>query len=53
MKKIVILGTLNAKGQQLMYLKERIEARGQKAVMMDISNGGHPRLLREILPLLN
>ncbi|MCX5803655.1 MAG: Tm-1-like ATP-binding domain-containing protein [Proteobacteria bacterium] len=42
MKKIVILGILDTKGQQLMYLKERIEARGQKSVMMDISMGDIP-----------
>jgi uncharacterized protein (UPF0261 family) len=42
MKKIVILRTLDTKGQQLMYLKERIEARGQKAVMYGHKYGGHP-----------
>ena len=50
MKKIVILGTLDTKGQQIAYLKEKIEARGQKAVIMDLSMGGEPPFKADITP---
>lgn len=39
MKKIVVLGTLDTKGRQLMHLKERIEAQGHKAIVIDLSMG--------------
>ncbi len=31
-KNILIIGTVNTKGEQLRFLKERIEARGQSAL---------------------
>jgi uncharacterized protein (UPF0261 family) len=39
LKKIIILGTLDTKGKQIMYLKEIIEARGQKTIVIDLSMG--------------
>lgn len=40
-KKIVIIGSVNTKGEQLRFLKEKIESRGHKAILMDVSMGGH------------
>jgi uncharacterized protein (UPF0261 family) len=50
MKKIVVLGTLDTKGEQLRYLKEKVEARGHKAIIMDLSMGGIPPFEAEITP---
>ncbi len=47
-KKIVIIGTLDTKGDQLRFLKERIESRGHEAILMDISMGGDPSYQADI-----
>ena len=39
-KRIVIIGSLDTKGAQLTFLKEKIESRGHKAILMDVSMGG-------------
>ncbi|GAB6193034.1 Tm-1-like ATP-binding domain-containing protein [Desulfocastanea catecholica] len=39
-KKIVIIGTMDTKGEQLMMLKEKIAAIGHHPVLMDLSMGG-------------
>jgi len=49
-KKIVIIGTVDTKGDQLRFLKERIESRGHEAILMDISMGGHPSYQADITP---
>jgi uncharacterized protein (UPF0261 family) len=49
-KKIVIIGTVNTKADQLGFLKERIESRGHKAILMDISMGGPPAFQADITP---
>lgn len=49
-KKIVIIGTVDTKGEQLRFLKERIESSGHEAILMDISMGGHPSYQAEITP---
>lgn len=49
-KKIVILGTLDTKSEQLLYVKEKIESKGHEALMMDISMGGRPSYQAEIPP---
>jgi len=49
-KTIVIIGTVNTKGDQLQFLKERIESRGHKAILMDISMGGRPDVQADITP---
>lgn len=49
-KKIVIIGTLDTKSEQLLFLKERIESRGHEGILMDISMGGHPSYKAEIPP---
>jgi uncharacterized protein (UPF0261 family) len=49
-KKIVIIGTLDTKSEQLLFLKERIESRGHDGILMDISMGGHPAHKAEIPP---
>lgn len=41
-KRIVILGTLDTKGEQLLYLKERVEARGHRPILIDLSTGSEP-----------
>ncbi len=49
-KNIVIIGTVNTKGDQLSFLKERIESRGHRAILMDISMGGPPAFQADITP---
>ena len=50
MKNIVIIGSVNTKGDQLKFLKEKIEERGHKAKIMDISMGGHPSFKADVTP---
>jgi uncharacterized protein (UPF0261 family) len=50
-KKIVILGTVDTKGDQLRFLKERIASRGLDPILMDLSMGGHPGFQADITPL--
>jgi uncharacterized protein (UPF0261 family) len=47
-KKIVILGTLDTKGEHLGLLKQRIEARGHAAPILDMSMGSAPTIPAEI-----
>ena len=49
-KKIVILGTVDTKGEQLRFLKERIASRGLEPILMDLSMGGHPGFQADITP---
>ncbi len=49
-KKIVIIGSADTKGDQLRFLKECIERRGHKAILMDISMGGHSSFKADITP---
>ena len=49
-KTIVIIGSLDSKGEQLQYLKERIGARGHRALMLDVSMGSVPRFTGDITP---
>ena len=49
-KKIVIIGTVDTKGDQLRFLKERIESRGHEAILMDISMGADPSYQGDITP---
>lgn len=48
--KIVILGTVDTKGEQLRFLKERIASRGLEPILMDLSMGGHPVFQADITP---
>lgn len=50
MKKILVLGTLDTKGEQLHYLKERIERRGHQVLLMDVSMGGVSSVKADITP---
>ena len=49
-KKIVILGTVDTKGEQLRFLKERVASRGHEPILMDLSMGGHPGFQADITP---
>ena len=49
-KKILILGTMNTKGEQLRFLKEKIASRGHEPVLMDLSMGSHPNFQADITP---
>ena len=49
-KNIVIIGSVNTKGEQLKLLKEKVEERGHKAIIMDISMGGAPSFKADITP---
>jgi uncharacterized protein (UPF0261 family) len=50
MKKIVILCTLDTKGEQVRYLREKVEAKGHKAILMDLSTGDIPPFEAEVTP---
>lgn len=39
MKKILVLGTMDTKGEQIWYLRERILAQGCEPMLMDLSTG--------------
>ena len=47
-KHIVILSTLDTKGEEAKYLKDLIEAQGFKILLMDTSIGGEPTLSPDI-----
>lgn len=47
-KHIVILSTLDTKGEEAEYLKGRIEALGFKTILMDTSVGGEPKIRPDI-----
>jgi uncharacterized protein (UPF0261 family) len=47
-KHIVILSSLDTKGHEAQYVKDLIESRGFKTILMDISIGGEPTLQPDI-----
>ncbi len=47
-KKIVIIGSVDTKGEQLRFLREKIGARGHDALLMDVSMGGHGSVQADI-----
>ncbi len=47
-KTIVVIGTLDTKGEHLQLLKEKIAARGHRAILMDMGMGGEPRVRADI-----
>ena len=49
-KNIVLVGTADTKGEQLQFLKERMEKRGHRAILMDISMGGTGKVKGDISP---
>ena len=48
MKKIVIIATLDTKGEEISYLKELILRRGHQPLIIDIGCGGEPKLEADI-----
>lgn len=49
-KYVVIIGTLDTKGDEISYLKDAIAKRGHSALVMDLSMGRQPKLQGEITP---
>ena len=49
-KTVVLVGTADTKGEQLKFLKERIESRGHRTILMDISMGGTSSVRGDISP---
>ena len=47
-KSIVIIGSANTKGDQLQYLREKIESRGHRAILMDVGMGGEAPFETEV-----
>ncbi|MGB9299087.1 MAG: Tm-1-like ATP-binding domain-containing protein [Anaerolineae bacterium] len=47
-KNIVIVATLDTKGEEASYLKELIEKRGHKAILVDTNMGGEPSIKPDI-----
>lgn len=50
MKKVLVVGTLDTKGEQLWYLKERIQKRGHRAILMDLSMASDAPYEADIAP---
>ena len=54
-KNIVIIGTLDTKGEEALYLKELIKRRGHRPLVMDVGTGGRvpfqPDITREEVAL--
>lgn len=46
--RILVIGTLDTKGVEIGYLKDQIERRGHRTVVMDIGTRGKPRLAADI-----
>ena len=49
-RNIVVLGTLDTKGEQILFLKSRIIQKGHQAVVVDLSMGGEPLFQADITP---
>ncbi|OGP65937.1 MAG: hypothetical protein A2170_01255 [Deltaproteobacteria bacterium RBG_13_53_10] len=49
-KNIVVLGTLDTKGEQVLFLKNRISERGHRAIVVDLSMGEAPLFQADITP---
>lgn len=49
-KRILILGTLDTKGEQLALLRHKIAARGHEPILMDLSLGGSSDVPADITP---
>jgi uncharacterized protein (UPF0261 family) len=49
-RNIGILGTLDTKGEQILFLKSRIVGKGHQAVIVDLSMGGEPLFEADITP---
>ncbi|MBP1734415.1 MAG: hypothetical protein H6Q53_702 [Deltaproteobacteria bacterium] len=49
-KTIIVMGTLDTKGEQLQLLKDKISARGHRAILMDMGTGmsGEPEVQADI-----
>ncbi len=47
-KSIVVVGTMDTKGREIQYLKKQIEARGHKAIVIDVSIGEQPSILGDV-----
>lgn len=50
MKSILVMGTLDTKAEQLQYLREKIEQRGHRPILMDLSMGSNPPFDGDIRP---
>ena len=49
-KNIVVLGTLDTKGEQIGFLKDHIVQEGHKAIVFDLSMGGAPLFEADVTP---
>jgi uncharacterized protein (UPF0261 family) len=49
-KNILVLGTVDTKGEQILFLKDRITRRGHRAIVVDLSMGGEPLFRADITP---
>ncbi|MBI5445345.1 MAG: Tm-1-like ATP-binding domain-containing protein, partial [Deltaproteobacteria bacterium] len=47
-KNIVVLGTLDTKGEQLALLRQRIAARGHRPILVDLSLGGRSEVPADV-----
>ena len=49
-KNIVVVGTLDTKGEQVLFLKEIISVSGHRAIIVDLSSGGASSFRGDITP---
>ena len=47
-KTVVLIGTLDTKGEELLYLKQLVEARGHRTLVIDVGVRGRPAFLAEV-----
>jgi uncharacterized protein (UPF0261 family) len=50
MGRIVVIGTLDTKGAEILYLKKVIEGRGHEAILMDLSMGRELKMKGDVEP---
>jgi len=49
-KYVVVMGTLDTKGEEILFLKQQIERRGCGVIVIDVSMGSQPLFEADVGP---
>jgi len=49
-KSVVVMGTLDTKGEEIRFLKQQIERRRRRVIVIDVSMGGQPLFQADVSP---